>query len=185
MDTSKLALLLTQYQHRELPQEYAILSPAAEVSALLKEHEQEKQQWRKDHEALVKQQDKLVAEITTLAYLLDEAVGRCQPALEQQGLKRVYRELSVLKSKLVQVLQEAGYTWHNPIGEPFEGNLPDLVSVDGWRYGAAFPNNQVAQVREPIILRNNIPIKEGSVVVGAPETSPEASTDAPTTEHMA
>lgn len=169
MDKSKLLLLLTEYRHRELPKDYALLSPAAEVAGLLKEHSTEKQRRKEEFAELEKDFDHLLAQITDMAYLLDEAIVRFQPALEEHGLKRMYRELRVLKDKLIQTLQDAGYTWRNPLGEPFDGDLPELVSVDGWRYAPEYQENRVAQVREPIILKNGSPIKEGSVVVGAPE----------------
>ena len=169
MDKGKLALLLAQHHHRELPAQYELLSPAAEVAALLKEHAAEKQQWEQELAGREQAQDRLLAEVTNLAYLLDEAVARFREPLEKKGLKRTYRELRVLKDKLAQMLKEAGYAWHDPLGERFEGDLPELVSVDGWRYGSEYKEERVAQVREPIILRNGIPLKEGSVVIGAPE----------------
>ncbi len=169
MDKSKLLLLLTEYKHRELPKDYALLSPAAEVAGLLKEHSTEKQRMKGEFAELEKDFDHLLAQITDLAYLFDEAIVRFQPALEEHGLKRMHRELRVLKDQLIQTLQDAGYTWRNPLGEPFDGDLPELVSVDGWRYGPEYQENCVAQVREPIVLKNGSPIKDGSVVVGAPE----------------
>lgn len=178
MDHSKLILLLAEYRHRELPQDYALLSPAAEVAALLKDHAAEKQHWENDLTRQEKACDKLLAEVTSLAYLLDEAVTRFQSPLEEQGLKRMHRELRVLKDKLIQMLLEGGYTWRDPMGELFEGDLPELVNVDGWRYGLDYTENRVAQVREPIVLRNGVPIKEGSVVVGAPELPEQAASTA-------
>lgn len=169
MDDSKLKLLLAEYHHRELPTNYELLAPAAEVAALLREYAAEKQEWERDLAGREKIHDQLLAEVTNMAYLLDEAVSRFQEPLEEKGLKRTYRELRVLKDKLVQILQEAEYTWRDPLGESFEGDLPELVSVDGWRYGLDYEDEHVVQVREPIILRGGKPIKEGSVIVGAPE----------------
>jgi hypothetical protein len=179
MDKSKLSLLLAEYRHREMPKDYVLLSPAAEVAALLKEHSAEKQKLKAELARQAKELDQVLAEVTGLAYLFDEATARFQPALEEQGLKRMYRELRVLKDKLIQTLQEAGYTWRNPLGEPFEGDLPELVNVDGWRYDPEYEENRVAQVREPIILKNSILIKEGSVVVGAPEQSEQINPTTP------
>jgi hypothetical protein len=179
MDHSKLVLLLAEYRHRELPQDFAMLSPAAEVAALLKEHAADKQQWENDLVMREKACDKLLAEVTSLAYLLDEAVARFETPLEEQGLKRMHRELRVLKDKLIQTLLDSGYTWRDPMGELFEGDLPDLVNVDGWRYSPEYTENRIAQVREPIVLRNGIPIKEGSVVVGAPELPEQTLPAAP------
>jgi hypothetical protein len=175
MDKSKLMLLLAEYRHRELPKDYTLLSPAAEVGALLQEHAAEKQQWKREAAEHDKKQNRILAEVTSLAYLLDDAAARFQEPMEASGLKRAYRELRVLKDKLVQTLAEAGCTWRDPLGEPFEGDLPDLVNVDGWRYAPEYTENCVAQVREPIILRNGVPIKEGSVVVGAPDVDRETA----------
>ena len=182
MDKSKLLLLLTEYQHRELPKDYALLSPAAEVAALLKEYSAEKQKLKAELAEHEKDFDRLLALITDLAYLFDDAIARSQPTLEEHGLKRMHRELRVLKDKLIQTLQEGGYTWRNPLGERFEGDLPELVNVDGWRYGPEYLENSVAQVREPIILKNGVPIKEGSVVVGAPEQLKQTDLAAPAEE---
>ena len=179
MDKGKLLLLLTEYQHRQLPKDYALLSPAAEVAGLLKGHAAEKQQWEDELAGQEKEYDRLLAQVTDLAYLLDDAAARFQPTLEEHGMKRMHRELRVLKDKLIQILQEAGYTWRNPLGERFEGDLPELVNVDGWRYGPEYQENCVAQVREPIILKDGVPIKEGSVVVGAPELPGQTNPTAP------
>lgn len=170
MNNSRLKLLLAKYRHRELPTNYTPPTPKEKVTALLREHDDEKQEWKRELAGQEKQHDRLLAKVTSLAYLLDEAVSRFQEPLEEKGLKRTYRELRVLKDKLVQTLQEAGYTWRDPLGERFEGDLPELVSVDGWRYGPDYEHECVAHVREPIILRDEAPIREGSVIVGAPES---------------
>jgi hypothetical protein len=173
MDRKTLVTLLADYHHRELPEGYRLISPAAEVAALLKQQAADKRQRESDAAADGEALVRTLADITHLAYLLDGAVNRFEQPLLDAGLKKVYRELRVLRGQLNQILGDTGFTWHEPLREPFEGELPELVSVDGWRYGSQYEEPCVAEVREAIVLRDGTPVREGSVIIGAPEVEDE------------
>jgi hypothetical protein len=168
MDRDRLITLLADYQHRALPPEYSVLSPAAEVAALLKEHAAERAAWERELQARERGWVELTAAITGIAFLLDGATARFQEPLEAAGLRKIYRELRVLKGQLVQVLSDDGFTWEDPSGRPFEDPLVDRVHVDGWRYADGYAAPCVAEVREAIILRHGALVREGSIIVGAP-----------------
>lgn len=177
MDIHKLTQLLAEHQPRSLPDTDSFVYPAAEVAAVLKEQQRERQRWARQHAEQERSNSQLLAQIMTLLYLLDQTLERSQPAMEQQGLVATHREMRIAKDQLVALLNESGLQWHAPLGEPFEGDLPVLVSVDGWRQGPEYAYPQVIEVRTPIILRDGIPIKEGSVLVGAPiSQKPESPT---------
>jgi hypothetical protein len=172
MDNDTLIRLLAEHQPRPLPASYGLLAPAAEIAAQLQEHAADRQRWQQELAEQARIHDQSLAEATSVVYLLDEALGRAQAPLEQAGLLRAYRELRILKDRLIQLLADQGCSWRDPLGLPFEGDLPELVNVDGWRYGPEYDQACVAQVREPIIMRHGVVIREGSVVVGAPGAAP-------------
>lgn len=182
MEKDKFAHLLSVHTARELPPNYALLSPAAEVAALLKDHAREKQAWANTSAQEGHKQDQLLGALTALVFHLEEAINRARTPMLERELKREHQELRLIKDQIVDLLKGAGFTWRNPQGERFEGDLPDQVSVDGWRHGSQFTETVIAQVREPIIRKGDQIVCEGKVTVGAPvpvegdsEVPPETS----------
>ncbi|MBE2193184.1 MAG: hypothetical protein IAE83_03325 [Anaerolinea sp.] len=181
MEKDKFTHLLSVHTARELPPNYTLLSPAAEVAALLKDHAREKQAWVNTSAQEGHKQDQLLGALTALVFQLEEAVNRARTPMVERELKREHQELRLIKDQIVDLLKGAGFTWRNPQGERFEGDLPDQVSVDGWRHGPQFAETVIAQVREPIIHKGDQVVREGKVTVGAPaptESDSEAAQEA-------
>jgi len=109
-----------------------------------------------------------VARAAQIVFHLERAVGEAEAPLANSGLGRVHTRLRIVKDQLKSHLAAAGFTWSDPAGKDFEGELAERVEVDGWRHAAEFGREVVAETREPIVLFRGRVVLPGAVVVGAP-----------------
>lgn len=153
---------------RPLPEEMELLSPAAEIAAVLQQSllklEAEKHarvNVEQEYITMLAQQAVFLAQFST-------TLERHRPKLEDASLNKIYRSLRIVKEQMRTALEQAGFEIIEPQGKSFD-EVAEMVDVIGWRHHADFPSEIVAEVVKPIILYKGQVVQNGSVVMGAPE----------------
>lgn len=147
-------------------------SPARELAAVL-------QRYRRDLEAERAAGRQAVDKVLTIAAAQASLVYRLGVVLEQgadrlsaPGVDDVRKQLSILRNQMRDALDKAGLTVVDPVGRPFD-EAESQVEVVGWRHGADFTDEVVAETIEPIVLHDQTVIHHGRVIMGAPQNGEE------------
>jgi hypothetical protein len=144
-----------------------ILSPAAEVSALLQKYHGDINRVKLEME---KEQYILLAVLSQqslFVFQLASALERYEPDFMKESLPRVFRHLRILKDQMYQSLQDAGFEIIIPDRKPFD-EIAEFVNVVGWKHGDEFHAETVTEVIEPIVKYKGALVRLGRVIMGAP-----------------
>jgi hypothetical protein len=167
---------------RPTPEEITLLSPAAEMAALLQRYyadlyaaHQATEVTRGEGLAMLAQQAVFV---TQMAATLE----RYKADLAAVQLIHVYRHLRVVKDQMLDALRLAGLDMIAPLGQSFE-QVADLVQIEGWRHGEQFDGEVVAEVLETIVLCQGALLRPGRVIMGAPLTAEVAKETPGSNDH--
>jgi molecular chaperone GrpE (heat shock protein) len=166
------------FSEREVPLDVELLSPASEVTAILRRCQAALDEAQQTVEHIRKQGLMALAEQAVLVVQLAAALDRYAPDLAQASLAKVHRSLRIIKDQMLAALTDAGLEIEVPISKSFD-EVERWVNVDGWRHHPSFPGEVVAEVVEPIVLYQGVLLRPGRVVMGAPpegETIAAAST---------
>lgn len=155
------------FADRPAPAEMELASPAAELVSVLQRYRSALGAERGKARAAA--DDALAAAVdqAVLVARLDVAMARHRDVLDKAGLGRVHRELRVLKDQMIDALRAGGVTIEDPLGEPL-AKVADRIEVIGWRHGAEFPGEVVAETHGAIVLYRGAVIRPGQVTLGAP-----------------
>jgi molecular chaperone GrpE (heat shock protein) len=160
------------FSERPLPAPVELLSPASEAAAILQQANHRLEAAQREVAEVRRQGLSELAQQAVYVTQLAAALERYAPALDQAALGRIHRHLRVLKDQMLVAFTGAGMEIHNPLGEPFDA-VVDRVHVEGWRHSPVFSAEVVAEVIEPVILHQGQVIRQGRVVMGAPEDQAE------------
>ena len=159
------------FGEREAPLDTELLSPAAELAAVLQVYRAdlatvraEVQQARLAGAAALAQQAVFVVQLAV-------ALESYQAALAEASLSKVHRHLRIVKDQMLDALRGAGLEIVPLVGRSFD-EIADLVDVQGWRHRPEFTSEVVAEELEPLVKYRGEVVRLGRVVMGAP---PEAA----------
>lgn len=167
MSSSDESLGWHLFADREAAEPVSMLSPADELTALLRRYQGDLDQTRASAAAEVADIHRLGARQAVLVAQLEQVLGETEAQFEEAGLKMPHRRLRILKDQLRDSLNEAGFTFEIPTGRPF-ADVADAVEVVHWRQGPEFTEEVVAGTHEPIVLYRGLVIRHGQVIMGAP-----------------
>ncbi|MFI0480182.1 hypothetical protein [Actinomadura sp. 9N215] len=158
---------------RPAPAAMDVRPPATEMVAVLQRYRAALGAERGRAAAEVDRAMAIAVEQAVLVHRFAGTLARLGTALEDAGLGLAHRELRILRSQMAQSLRDGGVDVRDPVGLPPD-EVADLVEVIGWRYGAEFEAEAVAETVDPIVLVDGAVARTGRVHMGAPpETPPE------------
>ncbi|GHO66893.1 hypothetical protein KSC_057850 [Ktedonobacter sp. SOSP1-52] len=172
------------FKEREaLPLEYELLSPAAEVAALLRVHYASLTEGRRAEAeafqtsfAALAEQAVLVAQLEMLLQRSSSSFSSSDQGSRLQGrqetLPRLYKSLCIIKDQMLEALTSAGIEIEFPLGKSYE-EVADFVEIEHWRHQQHLTEEIVIDVYEPIIRmlqahQGPVLVRAGRVVMGAP-----------------
>lgn len=172
------------FKEREtLPLEQEVLSPAAEVAALLRVHyvsvtegrQAEKEAFQTGFAALAEQavlvfQLEMLLQRSSSSFASSDSGSRLQG--RQETLPRLYKSLRIIKDQMLEALTSAGIEIEIPLGKSYE-EVADFVEIEHWRHQQHLAEEIVLDVYEPIIRMRQanqglVLVRAGRVVMGAP-----------------
>ena len=170
-------------EREEVVLDTELVSPAAEVAALLRrrqaalhEAQQAIAQERKTWLDVLAQQAAFVTQLAVVLGRYESAITQVatQTPESQLLLKRSYQALRIVKDQMLDALLQAGLEIEEPLGKGYD-EVAEAVRVDGWLHRKEFTSEVVAEVREPIVRYSGVVVHMGCVVMGAPLEEEEFS----------
>jgi hypothetical protein len=159
------------FRERPVPPEVELLSPAAELAAVLQRCSRDLDAAREATRQATASGVAMVAEHAVLVFQLAAVLGRTEEALTAAGLTNVHRQLRIVNKQMVDALKDADLVIVDPLGKPFD-ETADVVEVTGWRHGAEFGADVVAETIEPVVFHGDAVVRHGRVIMGAPLPEP-------------
>jgi hypothetical protein len=154
------------------PDPVELLSPAQELAAALQESQKALLAVRAEGTASLERVLGIVATQAALVFRLGVVLAESEDKLREAGLGRVRTQLSIVRRQMVEALDGAGLEIVDPIGAPFDATQEHVDVVD-WRHGAEFTDEVVAETIEPIVRHDGVVIRNGRVIMGAPQNGEE------------
>ena len=155
------------FSEREVPFDVELLSPAAEVVAVLQGSQAALDEARQEVKDVRREYLEALAQQAVLVVQLAAVLDRYAPDYTQASLAKVHRSLRIVKDQMLDELGRAGLEIIIPIGKAFD-EVAHSVNVDGWRHHEDFSSEVVAEVVEPIVTYRGDLVRPGRVVMGAP-----------------
>lgn len=156
-------------QLKPLPRGMDHVIPAIEGATIIKKRVAQKEQLEAMLGKEKEKENNLLGQLATYVFLMERALERFEEPLIKNDLKNVFREFRVLKNQMLRSLEDYGVSIEDPSGNVFDDNLEEKVDVIGWVSGEG--EKRVRETHEPIILKDNVTIKLGQVIVSSPTTS--------------
>lgn len=167
MSSSAESLGWQAFHEREVPLEVELRSPAAELAAALRHCQQELAAERAATRRAVAAGKSAAAEHAVFVFRLTEILTSKEKKLGEAGLDQLHRQLRVLSEQMLEALGATAFDVVDPLGRPFD-EVADVVDVVGWRHGAEYDREVVAETIEPIVHHEAVVIRHGRVIMGAP-----------------
>ena len=154
---------------REVSGEAEIVSPAAEITALLQSRLFDIRSIQGVNDEKHMANLKALAQQAVFIVQLEASLYNYKTKLEEANLSKVYRALRIVKDQMLVALQEAGLEIIVPLNKPFD-EVAEYVDVIGWRHHEKFSEEVVVEVLEPMIFSDGVLVRQGRVIMGAPLT---------------
>ena len=154
------------------PDPVPLLSPAQELAAALQEGQKALRTAREDGAAALDRVLAIVADQAALVFRLGVVLAESEDKLREAGLGRIRTQLSIVRRQMAEALDGAGLDVVDPVGTPFD-EAQEHVEVVGWRHGAEFTDQVVAETIEPIVRHDGVVVRSGRVIMGAPPNGEE------------
>lgn len=174
MSSSDEPLGWTTFAPRPAVADGDLISPAAEVAAVL-------QRYRIDVDAARAATDdarrlglKALAEQAVLAVQIEGALATYETKLNDASLGKVHQHLRILKDRMLEAAQASGLEVVRLAGKRWD-EVAAVVEVDGWLHRAELDIEMVVEELEPVVLSGSELIRGGRVVMGAPLQAAPAS----------
>ncbi len=155
------------FSERNSPVEVELVSPASEVTAILRRCQMALEEAQQTIEQTRKQGLMALANQAVLVAQLTDTIEHYAPNLAQASLAKVHRSLRILKDQMLAGLADAGLEIEVPLGKSFD-EVERWVNIDGWRHHESFSGEVVAEVVEAIVRYDGKLLRPGRVVMGAP-----------------
>jgi hypothetical protein len=155
------------FSERETLPDVEVLSPAAEMAALLQRYRSDIDSARSAGAEAHRELLLALAQQAVYTVQLEAALDRYEPALQNASLAKIHRHLRVLKDQMLAGLMEAGLEIVRLGGRSYD-EVADAVRIDGWRHHADYATEQVVEEVEPLVRYEGRPLRTGRVVMGAP-----------------
>jgi hypothetical protein len=183
------------FKERELLSlEHELLSPAAEVAAVLRQRHAALDEARQAKAEIAQAGFVALAEQAVLAVQLELLLERSLPSFsgvdspvqgKRGSLSHIYKSLCIVKDQMFDALKKAGIEIEVPLGKRYE-EVADSVEVEQWQPRQDCREEVVIAVREPIVRmrRSDHPgglVRVGRVNIGVPleEVSTDEEGDVP------
>lgn len=147
-------------------------SPARELAAVLQRYQRDLEAERAVGKQAVEDVLSTVAAQAVLVFRLGVVLEQSADRLREVDMDPVRKQLSIVRNQMLDALGKAGIMVVDPLGRRFE-EAEAQVEVVGWRHGADFVDEVVAETIEPIVLHDETVIHHGRVIMGAPQNSEE------------
>lgn len=149
-----------------------LLSPERELAAVLQRYQHDLEAERTAGRQSVENVLTIVATQAALVFRLGVVLEQGADRLREAGVDHVGKQLSIIRNQMLDTLDKAGLTVVDPVGRPFD-EAEAHVEVVGWRHGAEFADEVVAETIEPIVRYDETVIHHGRVIMGAPKDGEE------------
>jgi hypothetical protein len=157
-----------------------LLSPARELATLLQRYRTDLDNQQRATDQAVADTLSIAVEQAVLVFHLATTLRRNETGLANAGLGKVHKQLRVLHDQMQANLADGELCIRDPVGAAFR-DVADVVDVVGWRHSSVFVEEVVAETIEPVVLHRGRMIRQGRVVMGAPN-DPEPSCEPATNE---
>lgn len=167
MSSSDEPLGWTAFAPRPVAAERDLISPAAEVSALLQRYRTDVDAARSATDDARRAGRKALAEQAVLAVQVESALATYETKLNDASLGKVHQHLRILKDRMLEAARAGGLEVVRLAGRPWD-EVAAMVEVDGWLHRAELDSEVVIEELEPVILSDGELVRGGRVVMGAP-----------------
>jgi molecular chaperone GrpE (heat shock protein) len=151
--------------------EVELRSPAQELAAVLRRYQQVLQDERTEGQRAVERVLAVAADQAALVFRLGAVLAEYAETLRSAGAEDALKKLTIVRNQMADAVNGLGLTVVDPVGWPFDE--AEHVDVVGWRHGTAFADEVVAETYEPIVLHNETVLRNGRVIMGAPQNGEE------------
>jgi molecular chaperone GrpE (heat shock protein) len=162
------------FRERTASMDVELRSPASELAAVLQRHQQDLDAERDMTRRAVAAGIAVAAEQAVLVSQLGAVLKRGEEALATAGMTTMHRQLRIVQEQMADALGATDLVVVDPLGKPFD-ETAEMVDVVGWRHGAEYPGEVVAETIEPIVLHNGAVVRHGRVIMGAPQNNGETA----------
>ncbi|QBD81479.1 hypothetical protein EPA93_38130 [Ktedonosporobacter rubrisoli] len=159
------------FSERPGPEDSDLLSPAAEVAALLQQQQAALAAAGKAEEQAKASGIKALVQQAVFVYRFEAALKLLAARLEPAVQKKLV-SLRIIKDQMRDALQQEGIEIEDLLGKAYD-EVAEHVEVQGWLHRAEFTSEVVAEVRIPVITYQGAIVQSGVVVMGAPTQSSE------------
>lgn len=163
----------TAFAERETPEPGELLSPVAELVAVLQRYRTDLDTARQRGQDAYRESLLALAEQAVLVVQLEVAIEHYAASFAEQGLTKAHRHFRVLKDQMLAAVAATGLEVVRLRGRPYD-EVAEAVSIVGWRHHPDFAEEVVAEEKEPLVRYRGAVLRPGRVVMGAP---PENATE--------